>query len=218
VVLLVALGALLIGLSAGAGLWGPAVAAVILALGLARIGHSLHGAFARLGPSDALEDFAAAVADGLSAAGLIATGLGAAAVRITPQQDGAYRCALDGASLAESELFADGLDELLSPLAFPRYLVPRLVADPPGGVPAALVLALRLALPGKPGLRVVYHAVPEALGANRERADAFAAAWNRHVSPGRLLYCKDPRAQAVLELQRGADPFRATTQLRTLWE
>ena len=85
-------------------------------------------------------------------------------------------------------------------------------------LPQLLRHPVRLALPGKPGLRVVYHAVPDLLGANRERAEAFAAAWNRHVSPGRLLYYKDPRAQAILELERGADPFEATTQLRTLWD
>ncbi len=73
------------------------------------------------------------------------------------------------------------------------------------------------ALSGRPGRHTVYHAVPAYLAANRDRAEAFGRAWNRYVSPGGPLYCRDPLAQAILEAQRGADPFEITTQIRTLW-
>ena len=39
-----------------------------------------------------------------------------------------------------------------------------------------------------------------------------------HVSSGRALYEGDPKAQAIIQLQRGEDPFAVTTQMRTLWE
>jgi hypothetical protein len=65
--------------------------------------------------------------------------------------------------------------------------------------------------------RVVYHAVPTFLAANKPRVEAFEQAWHHHVSPGSALYEQDPRAAAVLELQRGENPFATTSQLRTLW-
>jgi hypothetical protein len=55
------------------------------------------------------------------------------------------------------------------------------------------------------------------MGANRKRVSAFEKAWNRHVSAGSALYFKDPRAKAILAVQRGEDPFAVTTQMRTLW-
>jgi hypothetical protein len=64
--------------------------------------------------------------------------------------------------------------------------------------------------------RVVFHAVPAYLAANKSRVQAFEAAWHRHVSPGRALYAQDPRAAAILEVQRGENPFATTAQLRTL--
>jgi hypothetical protein len=138
-------------------------------------------------------------------------------VRIVPQADGYYRCYLAGASAAEGALFAESLDELLAPLAAPRYLIPRYVADRPGSALAAARLGLRLALRGGLGGRVVYHAVPGYLAANRDRVAAFERAWWRHVGPGRALYAQEPEAQAILAVQRGADPFDVTAQMRALW-
>jgi hypothetical protein len=60
--------------------------------------------------------------------------------------------------------------------------------------------------------------VPAVLGANKTRVQAFESAWNRRVSAGKALYQDDPRAQAIIQLQRGEDPFAVTTQMRTLWE
>jgi len=190
------------------------IAVVIAGVLLAR---SLHASVRRFGPSDALEDFAAAVVEGLRDAGGLASGVNAEAVRVTTQVDGYYRCYLTGASEPESRLFADSLDELLSPLAAPRYIVPRHVVDPPTSTLAAATLALRLRASGAGG-RVVYHAVPAYLAANKERAEAFGRAWNHHVSPGDPIYWKDPRAEAIVEAQRGEDVFDVTTQMRVLWQ
>jgi hypothetical protein len=64
---------------------------------------------------------------------------------------------------------------------------------------------------------VVYHAVPAALAGSGERVAVFGRAWNRYVSAGRPLSSQDPEGQAVIEVQRGEDPFAVTTQMRTLW-
>jgi hypothetical protein len=149
---------------------------------------------------------------------LVSEGISEAAVRVVVQPDGYYRCYLAGATLEESNLFATALDELLSPLRQPRYLIPRYIAQPPTSTLAALALLIRQSMrPGR-GAAVVYHAIPAVLATNRERADLFAAAWNRHVSAGEPLFEGDPRAEAIVELQRGEDPFDVLTQMRTLWD
>jgi hypothetical protein len=178
---------------------------------------TLGSAVRRAGPADALEDLAAAVATALAATGGIAPALGAAAVRVAAQHDGYYRCYLAGASAEESRLFAEALDEVLAPLAAPRYIIPRYVADAPDSTLAAAALWLRLTVRGGVGARVVYHAVPAYLAANRRRVAAFARAWRQHVNPGEPLYGGDPRAQAILAVQRGVDPFAVTSQIRALW-
>jgi superfamily II DNA or RNA helicase len=171
----------------------------------------------RFNPSDTLEDLGAAVAEGLRNAGLISSSLGANSVRVVPQQDGYYRCYLSEASSEDGQLFAISLDELLTPLDNSHYIVPRFIPGDPHSPLAALRMVLRGAPRRLPTRSVVYHAVPAALGANRERVTAFEIAWNRYVSAGSALYFKDPRAQAILALQRGEDPFVVTTQMRTLW-
>jgi hypothetical protein len=169
-----------------------------------------------LAPSDTLEDIAFAVADGLRSTGGIRPEIGPEQVRCVVQSDAYYRVYLDGANADEGRRFAEALDEVLSPLASPRYIIPRYVSDVrPNGFGAPLYLAQRVA--GRLGSRVVYHAVPGYLAANKERVEAFRRAWNRYVSPGRPLFVHDSRAQAIVEVQRGANPFSVTSQMRTLW-
>jgi superfamily II DNA or RNA helicase len=216
------LAATVLGSSAVASAAGPE--AGVLAGGLGAVGltslwsvRAVGARVQRLGPSDALEDLAAAVAAALAATGGIAATLGPAAVRVAVERDGYYRCYLEGGSPEDSGLFADALDELLAPLDAPRYLIPRYVTDAPDSALATAALLLRQTLRGGVGSRVVYHAVPAYLAANRARVQAFRAAWHRHVSAGEPLYAQDPRAQAILAVQRGADPFAVTSQMRALW-
>lgn len=168
----------------------------------------------RTGAQAALEDFGAAVAKALVDAGALRPQLGPPAVRLAAQSDGYYRCYLAGASADESRLFAECLDELFAPLASPRYIV----ALSHGGV----WRTLRAALPLRPSRYTVdasatYHAVPSYFAANRARVNIFARAWNAHVGLSEVLYVQDPRAQAILTLYRGEEPFGADTQIRTSW-
>jgi hypothetical protein len=110
------------------------------------------------------------------------------------------------------------MDELLAPLASPRYIIPRAVAaEPPRSSLGALSLALRSATVGAVSNHVVYHAIPAYLAANKTRVQAFEKAWRTHVSPGEALYYQDAKAAAIIEVQRGENPFEATSQMRTLW-
>lgn len=177
----------------------------------ARLLHGLPSASA----SGALEDIAAAVADGLHRAGVTASG--AESVMLRPAPDGAYRATLDGVSEADATAFATALDEVVSPLAAPRYVVPRLVVDRPATGATRAGLAARRAVGLRLPATVVYHAVPERLGRNKGLAQAFGAAWNVWVSPGTPVYTGSPAGAGVLAAQRAADPFDVTTQMRTLW-
>jgi superfamily II DNA or RNA helicase len=219
---LVELATTVVGIGAVANAAGPEFG--VLAGGLGSVGltslwsvRAVGAHVQRLGPSAALEDLAAAVAAALAVSGGIAASLGPPAVRVAVEQDGYYRCYLEGASPDDSRRFAEALDELLAPLDAPRYIIPRYVADAPDSALATATLLLRQALRGGVGSRVVYHAVPAYLAANRARVQVFRAAWHRHVSPGEPLYAQDRRAQAILAVQRGADPFAVTAQMRALW-
>ncbi len=199
-----ALPLLLLGLLCGAG------------LGLLLAGNAVREALGALGPSDALEDLAAAVADALRATGGLHSD---GEVHVVMQDDGFYRCFLTGASRDESALFAECMDELLAPLLSPRYIIPRAIAaDTPRSPIAALALVLRASSNRLISDRVVYHAVPTYLAANKSRVQAFEAAWHAHVSPGQALYHQDPKAAAIIEVERGENPFATTSQMRTLWQ
>lgn len=165
--------------------------------------------------SGSLDDMAMAVADALHAAGLVSRD--GSAVWMEPQSSDGYRARLRDVSAAESATFAAALEEVLSPLAQPRYMVPRLFLPRPASRSEAMALAFRrLTGRGVPAT-VVYHAVPTALGANRKLAEMFARAWYARVSPGELLYAASPEGTGVLAAQRRDDPFAVTTQIRTLW-
>jgi hypothetical protein len=207
---------LVVGAATGYDLPGLAGGLGVAGAGIYRAGMALRGHLQRLGPSDSLTDMGAAVADAMRDTGLVRPELGAAAVRVSPQADGYYRCDLDGASLAESQAFAEALDDLLAPLDRPRYIIPRYISDMPRSAWSALWLAVRM-IGGRKGRRVVYHVVPTAMATNRDRATAFGRTWNRHVSAGHPLFEQEPEAQALIEVQRGEDPFAITTQMRTLW-
>jgi hypothetical protein len=207
-----------LGLAAGYDLVGLGLGLVVLALGLGWTGRGVRHHLGKVGPAGTLENLAGAVADGLAAAGLVDPGISAASVRVVVQPDGYYRCCLAGASFADSVLFATSLEELLKPLQQPRYLLPRYIARAPTTTRGALALLIRQSMRPSRGYGVVYHAVPAALAGSRQLANLFAAAWNRHVSPGEPLAEDDPEAEAIIELQRGEDPFDILTQMRTLWE
>jgi hypothetical protein len=188
-----------------------AVALILTVIRLAQVAARLTAVPAR----DGLEDIALATADALHQAGLVSKD--AAAVVTEPLADGSYRARLGGVPAAESAAFTTALDEVLAPLAQPRYVVPRLIVTAPRGPLAAAGLAARRLVTGHLPGAVVYHAVPAALGTRKQPATAFERAWNQRVSPGTMLYTGSPEGAGVLAAQRGDDPFAVTTQIRTMW-
>jgi superfamily II DNA or RNA helicase len=158
---------------------------------------------------------ARAVADGLATAG--GSTVGADGVTVSATHDGFVRCGLAGATQAESDLFAVALEELLAPLADPRYLIGRVVINPPIGQRARMAFAARLVM-GRPiDAAVSWHAVPAWLSTSNRRLDAFTASWSAHVGPPRCVAADSTEGLGILGLFRGADPYSITTQTRTVW-
>jgi superfamily II DNA or RNA helicase len=156
--------------------------------------------------------FAYVVADALKATGLSLRGADAVMARVEP--DGSYRLSLADVDAATSQRFALALDEVLVPMAAPRYVIPRHILRPaPGRRRAREWLSGEARADG-----VVYHAVPSVFGQNRGRADAFADSWNTWVSGGGALYTNTPEGEGVLATHRGEDPLSATTVLRVAWD
>ncbi|GAB2859790.1 DEAD/DEAH box helicase family protein [Nocardioides pacificus] len=160
----------------------------------------------------ALSQVACAVADGLRAAGLVPHG--AEAVEVEIDHEGDYRCRLRGVTEAESVAFAAALDEAVSPMLTPRYVLPRWVVAP--GDPG-LADALRASYGRVPSDGVVWHAVPTALGVNATRAQAYATAWGHWVGGGEAVYTGSPAGAGVLAAQQGSDPFAVSTVMRREW-
>ncbi|HET6939673.1 MAG TPA: DEAD/DEAH box helicase family protein, partial [Nocardioides sp.] len=155
---------------------------------------------------------ASAVADGLLAAGLVRRG--SDSVEVVLDHEGEYRCVLHGVDETEAQVFADALDEAVSPIGLPRYLLPRWVRTKRD------VTWWRALWAGFGRLEpdgVVWHAVPSVLGVNSERAAAYARAWDHWVGGGDPVYTGSPEGQGILAAQQGTDPFAASTVMRRQW-
>lgn len=159
--------------------------------------------------------FAAAIAETLCALG--ETSADPTDVRVVPRTDGTYRVLWETTDERAADLLADGLAEVMSPLAEPRYVVPRYVLTRPTSRADRRRRAWHYLWRRPVVASVVWHAVPSALATHRKRADAFAAAWNRWVSPGSAIFAASPEGVGILAAQRGENPFDVTTSMRTEW-
>lgn len=195
---------------------GVAVASVGATRGWTTTGRAAR-LLAGVAPDPGVLPFAYAVADALQGLGLSPRGAEAISVSVDPR--GSYRVALTGVAPSVSALFATSLDEVLSPLAAPRYVVPRYLAPTPPQGRIAARAAARAWLAGRGEVTaVVYHTVPTELGTRADRAAAFARAWSRWVSPAAPVRTATPEGEGILVTHRGADPLDATTALRVSWQ
>ena len=126
---------------------------------------------------------------------------------------GEYRCALNRVDAEVSARFADALDEVVSPIASPRYVVPRWVRSGPVGRGDAWLTALGLLRPDGE----VWHSVPVVLGRTGKLAQIFARHFDHWVGGGAALYTGSPEGEGVMVTHRGSDPFDVTTVPRTRW-
>jgi superfamily II DNA or RNA helicase len=163
-----------------------------------------------------LGTLAFATADALKACGL--SPVGAEAVSAVTSPDGTYRFQLGGVDKATSLRFAQALDELIGPIAEPRWLIPRFhLAALPADRREQRAVARAWLLGKAPHNAVVYHAVPAPFARGARRLEAFAAAWNRYVSEGRALASASAEGEGIMVTHRGSSPLDVTTTLRVSW-
>ena len=137
----------------------------------------------------------------------------AASLRIEPRASGYLRCELSAASPDEGKRFAAALDELVSISDAPRYLVSRPLADPRRGAIALLGRVLTRRAPFDERL----HPVPADLARRKERAEAFARAWRRHVGPGRLVFTQRSEEGRELRAEAASSDGGYETMVRDVW-
>ncbi|WP_231443259.1 DEAD/DEAH box helicase family protein [Brevibacterium zhoupengii] len=142
--------------------------------------------------------------------------VGSEAVRIRVDARGDLRCHLD-ADARSAEAFALALDEAVSPIADPRYLVPRWALPHPQEGIRVLAERLRCGWSSMQQSDPVWHAVPSTLGTRRESALAYAQAWDRWVGGGETVYTRNPEGAGILTAYRGTNPMRMSSVLRTSW-
>lgn len=161
-----------------------------------------------------LEAAAAAVADGLAAAGLTSVGASALAVDVHP--GGEYRFRLVGTE-SDAGVFAGALDEAIGPVGVPRYLVSRYTDAQLPDRPIRTRRGARKALQAARAAGEAWHPVPTVLGRNATNAGHYLDAWRTWVGEGRLLAAAKPEGAGIVAAVSGEDPFAATTVMRRHW-
>ncbi|MGC3020405.1 MULTISPECIES: DEAD/DEAH box helicase family protein [unclassified Brevibacterium] len=157
---------------------------------------------------------AGAIAEALHEVGLSTQGAEAVRVRIDARGD--LRCHLD-ADARSAEAFALALDEVVSPITDPRYLLPRWHLPPGNPGIRGWWDQLRAGIGSAHERDPVWHAVPSVLGTNRELADAFAASWGSWIGGGGAVYTRNTDGAGILVSVRSANPLELTSVLRTTW-
>ena len=168
-------------------------------------------------PPDAiLRDVGRAVREALHDAALISDAVDDRHLRIRSHGDGTFEVVLEVDDPDEGEIFRDALRQVLGELGDPRYLIRRTDGRLPNVPLRALWYPLRAVL--RPALgRASYHAVPDLLGVNRERADAFARSWARHVGGGELVYTRNDAGRRILLQARATPAARASAVAFERW-
>ena len=118
----------------------------------------------------------------------------------------------DESTPAESDRFAQALDQAISPVEFPRYLISRLA--PSSGDQRH---ALRQILTGKASYERRWVAVPDDLGRTKKRAEAYATAWRRWLGPAELQFTQRTEAGREAAAGAGAQASDYQTSARQIW-
>jgi hypothetical protein len=117
-------------------------------------------------------------------------------VDVVPGASGEWSVRLRDSTAGDSQVFAESVEQILSPVDYPRYLISRRLG---------------------PGRVVMWHAVPDRFGVNKTAATSYAEHWQHFVSRGQLLYTGSTEGAAVAETVRGLDPMDVTTGMYAQW-
>lgn len=151
---------------------------------------------------DIVLDVGRAVAKGLKDAGLISPHMQAEYVRAVSITGHEYEVILDYASEADGAVFAQAMADVFGPVRSPRYLILRDTAELPDVWLRPLWAFLRRTVRKRLDIEPAYHPVPHVLGARKEYALAFAAAWSRYVGGHQLVFTGNLEGWRVLQRAR----------------
>ncbi len=108
-------------------------------------------------------------------------------------RDKTLYCTLEGGTTFETSLFLEALQELISPVENPRYLIRR----------------------RKKGFRARqwdYYAIPQFFAGNREKAETFFRSWKQWIGRGELIYTRTVEGRKALVRARIAALPRASAK------
>lgn len=159
-----------------------------------------------------LDRVCAAVVDAYVALGEMSQGA-AASLTIEPRASGYVRCVLTTATPDESRRFVEALDEVLSPVGNPRYLVSSLTTDPRARPLSLLVRTLLR----RPAFQKQWVPVPHDFGRVKDRAQAFTKAWGKWLGPAELQFIPGSTIGHDLAASIDADRRDYETASRTVW-
>jgi hypothetical protein len=136
----------------------------------------------------------------------------ASSLAIEPRASGYLRVWLERATPEEAARYTAALDEVVGSVAFPRYLVSRLV--PGRRHPLG---ALLRSMTFRPPFDQVWGPVPADLGRRKERAEAFALAWRRWLGPSELRFTQRSEAGREALAAASAQAPDYETRTRRVW-
>ncbi|QCK17138.1 restriction endonuclease subunit R [Mangrovivirga cuniculi] len=121
-----------------------------------------------------------ALLNAMSITGIIKTKLDAIKVKTSKDEYGGVYCHIEGGTAFESSAFINSIQEILSKVDNPRYLIIR------KGMFKGLYE------------QIDYHNVPEELGRRKNEAQIFFYQWSKYVSKSRLIYTRNPEGRKLL--------------------
>jgi superfamily II DNA or RNA helicase len=121
-----------------------------------------------------------ALLNSLAKAGAIHTDISRLEVAASIDKHGAVYCHLKGGNTFEKSTFINALQEILSPVGNPRYVIIR---------KSGFMLLIR---------QKDYHSVPESLGQNKNLAEYFKTQWESRVGACNLIFTRTIRGRKLL--------------------
>ena len=143
-----------------------------------------------------------AVVDGLRQIDLIKTAPNSLRVSSGEGAMGFVYAKLEGGTIEEQRHFLEAMEALLNPVDNPRYLLIR--KSETLGISA-----------------VDYHAVPDAIGAQKAAVEYFARQWKRTVGPAHAIYTRSAAGRAALLKARARSlsaSFVKKAERKSVWE
>ena len=150
-----------------------------------------------------MKQVAWAVLDTLAYMGIVKTNSDHIRIEAVQERSGLVYCRIDGVTKQERQYFMQAMQDILSPIDNPRYLIVR-----------RSKFLRRIA-------RTDYHPVPQVIGQKKKYAEYFAKKWRRYVGESELFYTRNVEGRVML-LQARTQSFSAAFQKKaeriSVWE